>query len=153
VSPDGNITEADARAIKTDLPAVTTEIKARVDAGEDPKTAVKEAIAAKRAAKEKAKAEKAAKQAELDRQRDEHRAKMPEAVKQAQAAKQAAIEARKAKPDNALSDIDRIEELEEAVRVLKQELAVAKAENALYADMKVQWHAGGYEKGSPARTR
>jgi phage-related minor tail protein len=159
-----DISEREARDLKPDLPAVTEEIKARVDAGEDPKKAADETIAAKRAekekakaeakaAKEKAKAEKAAKQAELDRQREEHRAKLPEAVKQQQAAREAAIEARKAKPadpDEVLADADRIAELEEAVRVLEAENAELKAEikaNAdLYGEMKVQWESGGYDK-------
>lgn len=162
LSPSGDISEAAARDIKPDLPAVTGEIKARVEAGEDPMKAAADTIAAKRAEKERAKAEKAAKQAakekikaerdaqqaEYDRQRDESRDKLPEAVKQQQAARQAAIEARKGKAadaDEGLSDADRIAELEEAVRVLEAENAALKTENALYGDMKRQWEADGYE--------
>jgi chromosome segregation ATPase len=149
VTHGSQITERDARDLKPDLPALTGEIKARVEAGEDPQKAAAETIAAKKAAKEKAKAEKKAQQAKHDREREEHLAKLPEAVKQQQAAKEAAIEAKKGKSadaDEGLSDADRIEELEEAVRVLEAENAALKAENKHYGDMKVQWASGGYEK-------
>lgn len=155
-APSANIdiSERDARDLKPDLPAVTEEIKGRVEAGEDPKKAVDETIAAKRAAKEKAKAEKHAKQAEYDREREEHLAKLPDAVKRQQAAKDAAIAAKKGNAADAaeegLSDADRIEELEEAVRVLEAENAELRvkigADADLYGEMKAQWEAGGYEK-------
>jgi hypothetical protein len=86
------ITQRDAEAVSDDLPGFKSAVSARVDAGEDPKKAADETIAAKRAEKEsakaepkaekeKARAEKAARQAEIDRQRQEHRDKLPEAVK------------------------------------------------------------------------
>lgn len=150
-----DISERDARDIKPDLSALTKEVKARVEAGEDPKKAAADAIAARRAEKEKAKAEKErakaekdAQQTAYDRQRDECRDKLPEAVKQQQASREAALEARKGKaadPDERLCDADRIAELEEAVRVLEDENAALKAENKLYGEMKIQWAAGGYE--------
>jgi hypothetical protein len=161
-----DISVRDAAAVKDDLPAVTGEIKERIEAGEDPKKAVNETIATKKAekekakaekkaAKEKAKAEKDAEQAKYDREREEHLAKTPEAIKQHQAAKEAAIAAKKAKAaevdeGEGLSDADRIEELEEAVRVLEAENAELKAkveaDSALYGEMRRQWEAGGYER-------
>lgn len=162
LSPSGDISEAAARDIKPDLQAVTGEIRARIEAGEDPNMAASGAIAAKRAekqtaiaekavkgaAKKKSKAEKDAKQSEHDRQRDESRDKLPQAVKQQQAAREAATEARKGKvidADEGLSEVDRIAELKEAVRVLEAENTALKSENALYGDMKRQWEASGYE--------
>jgi uncharacterized membrane protein YgaE (UPF0421/DUF939 family) len=145
VSPMGDISERTARELKDDLPAATAEIAARSEQGEEPAQSAKEIAAERKAAKVKAVAEKKERQAELDRQRDEHRAKLPDTVKQAQTAKEVAIETRKAKPEEGLSDADRIEELEEAVKGLEDENAALRAENKLYGDMKVQWEAGDYE--------
>lgn len=139
------ITEREAREIKDDLPAVTAEISARVERGEEPKKAAVETIAEKRAEKAKAKADKQAQQAEHDRQRDEARAKLPEEVKQAEAAREAAVSAAKTKKTAGLTDAERVAELEETVRILEGDNAELKAENAKFGDMKVLFDQGGFE--------
>lgn len=144
-----DITERQARDIKEDLPAVTEEVRVRVEQGQDPKEAVAETIAAKRAEKQKAKEKRAAEKAENDAFRDQHREALPEAVKQQEAAKQAAKETRKAGADIAVeveTATDRIAELEEAVGALEADNEALKAENKLYGEMRVQFEQGGFEK-------
>lgn len=138
------ITERQAREIKPDLPAVTAEIKTKIAEGKEPAAAVKEVVENKRAAKDTAKQAQKAQQAEYDRQRDEAAAALPDAVKQQQAAKDAAIKNRKA-PVGLTSD-EQIEELQQTVGALEKENAALKAENKIYADMKVQFEQGGFEK-------
>lgn len=141
------ISERTAREIKPDLPAVTAEIKKRVEAGENPETVVKETVDAVRETKAKAKAEREAQQAEHDHRREEARAALPDAIKQREQTKADAIAGRKAAPDDAgLSDADRIAELEEAIAVLEKENSDLKTENKLYAEMKVQFEQGGFAK-------
>lgn len=147
MSPMGDIPERVAREIKPNLPSVTAEIKQRVEAGENPETVVKETVDAARETKAKAKAEREARQTEHDRQREEARAALPDAIKQREQTKADAIAGRKAVPDDVgLSDADRIAELEEAIAVLEKENADLKAENKLYAEMKVQFEQGGFDK-------
>ncbi len=145
LSPVGDISERDARDVKDQLPAVTQEIKARVEHGEEPQKAATDVIAETRAAKDKAKAEKQSRQAEFDRQRDEARAKLPDAVKQAEAAKEAAIAAKTTPASPGLSDAERIAELEETVRILEGDIEKLKAENAKFSDMWVLYQKGGFE--------
>ncbi|MBB6011903.1 hypothetical protein HNR59_001248 [Aquamicrobium lusatiense] len=147
VSTFVDISEATAREIKADLPAVTAEIRERVEQGEAPETAVAEAVAAARAEKERQREERKAQQAEFDRQREQHVSALPDAIKQREQAKADAIAARKTQPaDDGLSLEDRIFELEEALRVLEAENAELKAENKLYGEMKVQFELGGFAK-------
>lgn len=142
-----HISEREAREIKRDLPAVTSEIRERVEQGENPETVVSETVAMARADKERQREERKVQQAEFDRQREEHAAALPDAIKQREQAKAEAIAARKAAPaDDGLPDEDRIAELEEAVRVLEAENADLKAENKLYGEMKVQFQQGGFDK-------
>lgn len=144
----GQITQRDAEAIKADLPAVTTVIKQRVEAGEKPETAVRETIDAAREAKAKAKAMREAQQAENDRQREEHAANLPAFVAEREQAKADAIAARKRPPTQA--DFDALhaenEELREANAALEADVARLSAENKLYDEMKVQFAQGGFDK-------
>lgn len=151
VSTSVDISEAAARDIKPELPAVTAEIKQRVERGEDPETAVSATVAAARTEKERQREERKAHQAEIDRQRDETRESLPQAIKDIEAAKQKAIADRKASKDatplyNGLPAEDRISELEESVRVLEAEADLLRAENKLYSEMKVQFAQGGFDK-------
>ncbi|MER9459698.1 hypothetical protein NKI80_07310 [Mesorhizobium sp. M0387] len=137
LSPMGDISERDARDIKRDLPAVTEEIKARVEQGEPPRKAATDVIAEKRAAKDRAKAEHG-------RQRDKSRAALPDAVKQHVTARDEAVA--KAKAGGAsVETVDRVSELEEQVRGLEADNVALKAENAKFADMWVQYQQGGFE--------
>ncbi|RWC57741.1 MAG: hypothetical protein EOS54_04370 [Mesorhizobium sp.] len=146
LSPSGDISEAAARDIKDDLPSVTEEIKARVEQGEVPQKAATDVIAAKRAQKDRTKADKKAQQAEHDRQRNEARAKLPDAVKQSEVVREAAIAAAKAsKPDCGLTDAERVAELEEHARIVEAENAELKVENAKFGDMWVQYQKGGFD--------
>lgn len=141
------ISARDTAAVKDDLPAVTAEIRERVEQGEDAATAVSETVAAARAEKERQREERKAQQAEFDRQREEHVAALPDAIKHREQAKAEAIAARKAQSvEGGLSLEDRIAELEEALRVLEAENAELKAENKLYGEMKVQFQQGGFAK-------
>ncbi len=139
------ISARDVAAVKDDLPEITEEIRARVEAGEAPEKAVAETVADARAEKDWLREERKARQAELDRQRDEARAALPESVQKAEAAKKAAIEARTASKSG-LSDAERIAELEESVRLLEAENAALKSENQMFAEMKAEWENGGFEE-------
>lgn len=142
------ISEFAAREIKEDLPAVTAEIKQRVEQGEDPKTAIDETVAAARAEKERQRKERKAQQAEWDRQREEARAKLNPDIQRAEAAKarNGSVHAAVAKPSHVLSLEDRIAELEEANRVLEAENAELKAEIKKFSEMKAEWERGGFEE-------
>ncbi|WP_299941209.1 hypothetical protein [uncultured Nitratireductor sp.] len=99
--------------------------------------------------KEKAKAENAAKQAELDRQRDENRAKLdPKLQRRIQAQEDArAIAAKQKQPaDDGLSPEDRLTELEEANRLLEEENAALKETVAKFSKMEAEYKAGGFEE-------
>jgi hypothetical protein len=141
----GQISARDAAAVKDDLPAVTEEIKAKIEAGEDLAKAVTETVAAKRAEKEEKRKARAAEQEQFDRQRDETLAKLPQAIKDREQAK-AEWRARANEGKAAEEAIDRIAELEEAVCVLEAEVEELRAENKLYGDMKVQFAQGGFDK-------
>ncbi|MBN7758954.1 hypothetical protein JYP46_19170 [Nitratireductor aquimarinus] len=142
------ISERDAREIKSKLPEIKEEIRSRVEAGQEPDRAAEKAIAeAKRAEKEKAKAEKAEKQAELDRQREQNAAALPDSIKQHEARKQEAIAARQRQSsDNGLSPEDRLTELEEANRLLEEENAALKETVAKFSKMEAEYKAGGFEE-------
>lgn len=142
------ITERVAREIKDDLPAVTAEIRERVEQGEDPKKAVDETVAAARAEKERQREERKAQQAEWDRQREEARARLNPDIQRAEAAKarNGSVHAAVAKPSHVLSLEDRIAELEEANRVLEAENAELKAEIKKFSEMKAEWEKGGFEE-------
>lgn len=145
LSPSGDISEAVARDLKADLPALTEEIKAKVDAGEVPAKAVADTVAAKRAEKDEQRKARAAEQEKFDRQRDETLAKLPPAIKDREQAK-AEWRAMADKGKAAEAAVDRVAELEEAVRVLEAEVEELRAENKLYGEMKVQFAQGGFEK-------
>ncbi len=141
------ISYRDAEEVKGDIPAVAAEAKARAEKGEDPAQAAKDIAAKKRAEKAKAKAEKAAKQAELDRQREENAAALPDSIKQHEARKREAIAAKQKQPaDDGLSLEDRIAELEEANRLLEEENAALKAKVAKFSKMEAEYKAGGFEE-------
>lgn len=145
-----DISKRDADAVKDDLPAVTAEIKARVEQGEAPEQAAKTVIDE---AKEKAKAEKAAKkaereaqQAEWDRQRDENKANLPDFVKDQQKFKADAIAARKTKPVDIEELQAEVEELREANEALERDNSRLKAEIKRFDEMRVQFEKGGFEE-------
>ncbi|MGV8833266.1 MAG: hypothetical protein ACOH2N_14930 [Devosia sp.] len=73
-----HFTARDVAAVKDDLPAVADKIRVSVGSGDDPKKAIKEAVAAQRAAKAAAKAERDAQQAEWDRDREKVRQDLAE---------------------------------------------------------------------------
>lgn len=141
-----DISERDARDLKSDLPAVADQIKARVEAGTAPEKAIAETVAAKRADKEQAREAQQAKQAEHDRQRQEHVAALPQAIKDREAAKAEASAARKAKPVDLEALTAEIEELREANASLETELEQMKADHAKWEAMRVQFDLGGFEK-------
>ncbi|MBN7777749.1 hypothetical protein JYP49_14200 [Nitratireductor aquimarinus] len=145
--PMGNISERVTRELKADLPAAVEEIKERAEKGEDPALAAKDIAAKKRAEKEKAKAEKAEKQAELDRQREQNAAALPDSIKHHEARKQEAIAARQRQSaDDGLSPEDRLAELEEANRLLEEENAALKETVAKFSKMEAEYKAGGFEE-------
>jgi hypothetical protein len=160
------ISARDAAAVKDNLPAVTEEIKVKVEAGEDTEKAIADTIADQRAEKEKAKAEKERKrkereaaQAENDRIREEAAAALPQAIKDREQAK-AEWRARAKAAENAETAQDRIAELErlnaelndkvedqaESIKALESDLEAAQYENKLYREMKVQFEQGGFDK-------
>ncbi|RWK79658.1 MAG: hypothetical protein EOR50_05905 [Mesorhizobium sp.] len=98
------------------------------------------------AAKETAKADKKTQQAEFERQREEHKAALPDAIKERAQAKADAIARSKSDLGDDQSAQDRIAELEEAVRVLEAENAELRAEVAKFGPMRVQFEQGGFEK-------
>lgn len=141
------ISKRDVDAVKTDLPAVAEEIKVKLEAGEEPKKAVADTIAAKRTEKEQAREARKAVQAIYDKQREEHAAGLSDAVKAQQAAKAEAIAAKKPKPPVSVEALTaEIEELKEANAALEKELAEVKADSAKWEAMRVQFELGGFEK-------
>ena len=141
------ISKRDVDAVKADLPAVAEQIKAKVEAGTAPEKAISETVAAKRAEKEQAREARKAEQAEHDKQREAHAAALPQAIKDQQAAKAEAIAAKKSTPPVSVEALTaEIEELREANASLEKELAEAKADNAKWAVMRVQFELGGFEK-------
>lgn len=95
----------------------------------------------------KEKVDKTVEQAKNDASADEARAKLDPAVQEHIRKQQAAVEARKGKADAYyIASLEaEIEELREANASLKKELAEVKAENKLYAEMRAQFEAGGFE--------
>lgn len=140
-----DITEAAARDLKSDLPAAVAKITAKVEQGEDPKSAVKEvvgeAVSAKRAEKEKAKQERKAQQVEFDQHRDDTRSKLNPAIKAQEDAKARAKATRK---PAALPAEDRVDELEEQVRVLVAENVDLKARVKKFSEMETEYAKGGF---------
>ncbi len=142
------ITERVAREIKDDIPAITAEIRERVERGEDPETAASETVSTAHAEKIRQREERKAQQAEWDRQQKEFNANLPDFVRENEALKQQAIAARKRPPTPAEVDAlhAEIEELREANAALEADVARLKAENKLYGEMKVQFELGGFAK-------
>ncbi|WP_141245826.1 hypothetical protein [Mesorhizobium sp. WSM3862] len=145
LSAVADISKRDVRELKKDLPAAAKQIKDKIKKGAAPTEATAAVVAQMTAKKDQAKADKKAQQAEFDRQRDENRAKLPDAVKQSDAAKDAAIAAAKATQVSGLTDAERVQELEETVRILEGDIEKLKAENAKFGDMKVLFDQGGFE--------
>ncbi len=135
-----DFSEATARAIKADMPAVTEDIKSRVAAGEKPKKAVDEAV----------KAARAAKQAANDAFRDENRAALPDVIKSANEIKQRLVDAGKIKEVTTFAEeqdpFDRIAELEEANDVLEKQNAVLAARIKQFSEMEAEYKLGGFDK-------
>ena len=150
LSAVADISKRDVRYIKSDLPAVTEDVKARIEQGEPPSKAIAEAVAAKRAEREKVRDERNAKQAEFDQQREAVRASLPEAIKRHEDAKQAVIESRRSSAPTPDDDVqflhDRIEELEEANRALEEENCALKAEVKKFSEMKAEFERGGFDE-------
>ncbi|MER8979274.1 hypothetical protein [Mesorhizobium sp. M0870] len=141
-----DISARDTAAVKGDLPAVTREIKARIDKGEAPAKAAADVVDEKRAEKERIAEDRKAQQAEFDRQRIAAQDALPQAVKsQVAAVKQATAKKKKAPVAFGLSADEQVAELQEAVRVLENEAQTLRAENAKFSDMWVQYQKGGFE--------
>lgn len=143
VSTVVDISEREARELKADLPAIKDEVRSRVEAGEDPKKAADETVAAKLAEKEKAKADKAANQAKNDAYRDQNRAALSGPVKAQQQAKE---KAKASKKPAALPPEDHLAELEEANRVLAAENVDLKARVKKFSEMEVEYQKGGFDE-------
>jgi len=141
-----DVSEREARDIKDDLTAVTEQIKAKVEAGEEPEKAIAETVATKRAEKELERETRKAEQAENDRRREEHAAALPQAIKDREKTKADAIAAHKTKPVNIEALTAESEELREANAALEAEVANLKADNAKWEAMRVQFQQGGFEK-------
>lgn len=148
-----DISERDARDIKPDLPAVTEDIRTRVEAGQDPQKAVAEVVADKRAEKAQAKAEKAAQQAEWDRQQEEARRSLNPAVQRGEQAKHAngarnavvvgsAPVADTESPEAVAAHRD---ELLEEVAALRADVVDRDRRLAAFDAMAVQFEKGGFE--------
>ncbi|RUV94332.1 hypothetical protein EOA75_11805 [Mesorhizobium sp. M1A.F.Ca.IN.022.07.1.1] len=144
LSAVADISKRDVRELKKDLPAAAKQIKDKIKKGAAPTEATAAVIAQMTAKKDHPKADRKAQQVEFDRQRDEARAKLPDAIRQSEAAKEAAI-AQKLRTVQDLTDAERIAELEETVRILEGDIEKLKAENAKFGDMKVLFDQGGFE--------
>jgi hypothetical protein len=146
LSAAADFSKRDVRAVKDNLPAVSADVKARVEHGEEP---AKAATAAVKEAAEKAKTEKAAKQAENDAARQQAQEALPPAVKAQQEARQAAIDAAKAKkseaPPAGITDAERIAELEEQVTVLERDYTALLADYRKFEEMEALFKKGGFE--------
>lgn len=143
VSTSVDISEAAARDIRADLPAVATEIRARIEGGELPEAAVATVISEKRAEVEARKAEKATTQAVHDDFRAKARAALPEAVQQIEVVKAEAV-SRRRKGDDEPGSAE-FAELREELVAAKAEITWRRAEIERFADMQVQWQQGGFE--------
>lgn len=144
LSAVADISKRDVRELKKDLPAAAKQIKDKIKKGAKPTEATAAVIAQMTAKKDHAKADRKAQQVEFDRQREEARAKLPDAIRQSEAAKEAAI-AQKLHTVQDLNDAERVAELEETVRILEGDIEKLKAENAKFGDMKVLFDQGGFE--------
>lgn len=96
--------------------------------------------------KARAKSERLARQAENDAIRDQTREALSPEVQAQQQAKAEAITTRKAEPVDTEALIAELEELREANAALEEDVARLTAENKLYAEMKVQFEQGGFDK-------
>jgi hypothetical protein len=160
------VSEKAAREIKDSLPEVISDIRDRLDAGQDAKQAVADAVAAKREEKARLKAARAAQQAEWDRQREESRRKLAEsnpaiaaaeAAKHANGARNAAVpgdqkeEAQKPEAPKQLTpkEIDAIiaerDELREENAALRDDVARLTAQMTKFDEMVAQYERGGFE--------
>jgi hypothetical protein len=156
VSNTLDISARDVEAVKSDLPAVTSEIKSRIDAGQKPATAVAETVKAKRAEKAGKKPAKVSKSdtpsgeaasekpAEPDHPdyHDQQAAALPQFVKDHQQANADRREKSKAR----LTPEERVADLEQEVAALTGEIGALKEENARFDDMRVQYEQGGFDK-------
>lgn len=143
-----DISARDAAAVKSDLSAVTEEIKKRVEAGEKPTKVVDEVIAKKRAEKEDARKAKAEQQAKNDAIRDQARAALPESIK---VQEQAKADAKAHRTEMTILESleaakDRIAELEESIWALEKENATLKAKLKVFSEMEAEWTQGGFAK-------
>lgn len=157
VQSSAQISAAAARDIKDILPSVTDEIKARVEAGEEPDEAVTEVIAESRRVKAEQKAERERQQAENDAARERARAALPENVKRVEAAKarngsvHAAVAGRS--PAARIEELEslndslnaKVEEQADYITSLETEIADFKRRLATFDGMAVQWEQGGFE--------
>jgi len=130
----------DVAAVKPDLSAVAADIKTRVEAGQEPKKAVAETVAAKRAEKEQQREERKAEQAKNDAFREQNRAALPENIQRQEKARADA----KSKKTLALPAEDRIAELEEHVRVLEAENADLKERIKKFSEMEAEYKKDGF---------
>lgn len=96
---------------------------------------------------DEAKAAQQAQQAEHDRQREEAKARLPEAVQHSNAARQAAIEAKRNAPTAADDGgDDRVDEMEQTIRHMQESIDALQADSRKFETMRVQWEQGGFEK-------
>jgi hypothetical protein len=145
LSAAADISKRDMRAVKDDIPAVSADIKARVDGGEEPDKAAAQAF---RAAAEKAKADKAAEQAANDAAQKAAQDALNPAVQAQQAAQQAAIDTAKAKkqePESGITGAERIAELEEQVRILEADYTALLADYRKLSEMEALFKKGGFD--------
>lgn len=140
----GQISARDVDAVKDDLPAITTEIRERVEQGENPKTAIDETVAAARAEKERQREDRKAKQAENEAARAKAQASFSPEVQAHKQAKAEAIAARKEKPDfDAL--MAEVEQLRETNAALEADVERLTAEISKFDEMRIQYEKGGFE--------
>lgn len=137
-----DIDERQARAIKGDLPAVTAEIRSRVDLGETPEQVAADVVA-KAAARKAEREARGRQQAENDRQREAARAALPDAIKRGEEAK--AKNGSKDAAVTGLSPAERIAELEEANKALEADNAAMKRRLAMFDETAVLFEKGGIE--------
>lgn len=136
------ITKEVARDIKDELPAVTEEIRSRIEAGEEPEEAVSEAIEDARRVKAEQKAERKARQAEHDRQREAMRSQLPDSIRRGEEAK-AANGSRNAAVAHGLTPDERIAELEASVAAIEADNARLADENKRFSEMKALFDRDG----------
>lgn len=133
-----DLSARDVAAMKGDVPAVTAEIKARVDAGEKPQKAAADVIAERRAAKAKA-----------DRAREETAAQFSPAVQARHARTEEYREQADRTRDETASQLEalraEIEEKDEYIAALEAENAELKRQVAKFDEMIVQYERGGFD--------